>query len=132
VVAAVRAAGQHRRRGLLLVEGICGTAAGVIALAWPGITALVLVYLIAGWAIVTGVFEIAVAVQLRQVMKGEWPLALSGLLSVILGALIAAQPGAGLLASVWMIGGYALLFGILLLALAFRLRALGQETKGQE
>lgn len=131
VVTSVRAAGQHQHSGMLLLEGLCGMAAGVIAFAWPGITALVLVYLIAGWAIVTGVLEIAAAVQLRQVIEGEWLLGLTGLLSVILGVLIAAQPAAGLLAWVWVLGVYALLFGVLLLALAFRLRGLGEQTKAE-
>src|SRR5947209_8836366 len=124
VIAAVRAAEQStrfagtRRWGMLLLEGISGIAAGIIAFAWAGITALVLVYLIAAWAIVTGIFEIAAAVRLRQMIEGEWLLGLSGVLSVLLGVLIMARPGLGLLAWVWVIGAYALLFGIVLLALA--------------
>jgi uncharacterized membrane protein HdeD (DUF308 family) len=127
-VAAVRAAEHNQRWGMLLLEGICGIAAGIIAFAWTGMTALVLVYLIAAWAIVTGVLEIAAAVRLRQMIEGEWLLGLSGVLSVLLGILIMARPGIGLLAWVWMIGAYALLFGIVLLALAFRLRAHGQRA----
>jgi uncharacterized membrane protein HdeD (DUF308 family) len=128
VIAAVRSAEQHQRWGMLLLEGISGIAAGIIAFAWTGITALVLVYLIAGWAIVTGIFEIAAAIPLRQMIEGEWLLGLSGVLSVLLGVLIMARPGAGLLVWVWMIGAYALLFGIVLLALAFRFRAHGQRA----
>jgi len=128
VVAAVRAAEQHQRWGMLLLEGISGIAAGIVAFAWTGITALVLVYLIAAWAIVTGIFEIAAAIRLREMIEGEWLLGLSGVLSVLLGVLIIARPGAGLLAWVWVIGAYALLFGIVLLALAFRLRALSQRA----
>jgi uncharacterized membrane protein HdeD (DUF308 family) len=128
LIAAVRSAEQHQRWAMLLLEGISGIAAGIIAFAWTGITALVLVYLIAAWAIVTGIFEIAAAVRLRQMIEGEWLLGLSGVLSVLVGLLIAARPGAGLLAWVWIVGAYALLFGIVLLALAFRLRALGQRA----
>jgi uncharacterized membrane protein HdeD (DUF308 family) len=128
VIASVRAAGQHQRWGMLLLQGLSGIAAGIIAFAWPAITALVLVYLIAAWAIVTGALEVAAAVQLRQVIKGEWLLALGGVLSVALGVLIAARPGAGLLAWVWVLGGFALLFGVLLLALAFRLRGITAQT----
>jgi uncharacterized membrane protein HdeD (DUF308 family) len=127
-IAAVRAAERHQRWGLLLLEGICGIIAGVIAFAMTGITALVLVYVIAAWAIVTGIFEIAAAIRLRQMIEGEWLLGLSGVLSVLLGVLIMARPGAGLLAWVWMIGAYALLVGIVLIALAFRLRAHGLRT----
>ena len=128
IVASVRAAERHQRWGMLLLAGICGIAAGFIAYLWTGITALVLVYLIAAWAIVTGIFKIAAAVRLRQMIEGEWLMGLSGVLSLLLGLSIIAWPGAGLLAWVWIVGAYALLFGIVMLALAFRLRSLGQET----
>lgn len=129
VSASLRAAEQHQRWGLLLLEGLWGIAAGVFAFAWPQRTALVLVYLIAGWAIVTGVLEIAAAVQLRRIVQGEWLLGLGGLLSFVLGLLIAAHPGAGILAWVWMVGGYALLYGVLQFALALSLRRLGQQAR---
>jgi uncharacterized membrane protein HdeD (DUF308 family) len=128
LVAAIRAAESHQRWGMLLLEGISGIAAGIVAFAWTGLTALVLVYLIAAWAIVTGIFEIAAAVRLRQMIEGEWLLGLSGALSILLGLLFVARPAAAAVAWVWLIGVYALLFGILLLALAFRLRALGERT----
>lgn len=128
VVASVRASEQHQRWGMLLLEGICGIAAGMIAFGMTGMTAVVLAYLIAAWAIVTGMLELAAAVQLRDLIDGEWLLGLSGVLSIILGAMIIARPGAGLLALVWMIGVYAVLYGIALLVLGFRLRALGQPA----
>lgn len=128
VLTGVRAAGQHERWGMLLLEGISGIAAGLIAFAWTGITALVLVYLIAAWAIVTGSFAIVAAVRLREMIDGEWLLGVSGALSILLGVLIMARPGAGLVALVWMIGIYALVFGVVLLALAFRLRAVGHQV----
>lgn len=128
VLAAVRAAERHQRWGMLLLEGICGIAAGIIAFLWAGITALVLVYLIAAWAIVTGIFEIAAAIRLRQMIEGEWLLGLSGVLSVLLGILFLLEPAAGMLVWVWTIGVYALIVGIVLLALAFRLRSHGQQT----
>ena len=78
LVASVRAAGQHERWGGLLLEGIFGILAGVVAYAYTGMTAMVLVYLIAGWAVVTGIFEIATAVRLRKLVTGEWRLALMG------------------------------------------------------
>lgn len=125
VIAALRAPEGYKRWWVLLLEGIFGIIAGLLAFVWPSITALVLLYLIAAWAIVTGVFEIAAAIRLRKEITGEWLLALSGVLSVVFGVLLVAWPGAGALAVLWLIGAYAILFGALLIALALRLRKWG-------
>lgn len=131
VIAAVRAAEQRQRWGMLLLEGASGIAAGMIAFAWTGIAVLALVYLIAAWAILTGIFAIAAAVRLRELIEGEWLLGLGGALSILLGVLFAAMPGVAAVAWAWMIGSYALLFGIVMFALAFRLRALGEVAAGR-
>ena len=115
----------YPRFGALIFTGIISIAAGVLAFVWPGITALSLVLLIAAWAIVNGVFEIATAIRLRRVIEHEWLLALAGILSVLLGIVMLLQPGAGALALVWWIGGFAIAFGVLLVALAFRVRRAG-------
>jgi sporulation protein YlmC with PRC-barrel domain len=108
---------------VLLVEGILGVLAGGIAFAWPSITALALLYVVAAWAIVTGILEIAGAIRLRREIEGEWALGLSGALSLLFGVLLVVIPApAGLLSLVWLIGAYALAFGVLLLVLAFRIR----------
>jgi uncharacterized membrane protein HdeD (DUF308 family) len=120
---AVRAAGAHERWGALLIEGLAGIAAGIITFAWPSITALSLVYVIAAWALVTGVFEIVAAARLRKYIEGEWLLALSGLASLVLGVVMIALPLAGALAIAYWIGIYAFIFGVLLVALGFRLRS---------
>jgi len=90
-------------------------------------TALFLLGLIAGWAIVTGVLEIVAAIQMRKHISGEWLMVLSGLASVVFGVLLVINPGVGALAVVWIIGAYAIVFGILLIALGFRLRGLDRS-----
>jgi uncharacterized membrane protein HdeD (DUF308 family) len=124
IVAAVRAAGREARWWLLLIEGVLGVLAGLVAAFWPGLTALALLYFIAAWAIVSGILEIVGAIRLRQEIEGEWVLGVSGALSVLFGVLLAVIPApAGLLSLVWLIGAYALAFGVLLLVLAFRVRS---------
>jgi uncharacterized membrane protein HdeD (DUF308 family) len=124
IVAAVRAAGEEDRWWLLLIQGILGVLAGLVAIFWPGLTALALLYFIAAWAIVTGIMEIVAAIRLRREIEGEWALALSGALSVLFGVLLVVLPApAGLLSLVWLIGAYAVATGVLLLILAFRVRS---------
>jgi uncharacterized membrane protein HdeD (DUF308 family) len=106
----------------LLIEGVIGIIAGILTFAWPAITAIVLLYVVAFWAILTGIFEILAGIRLRKVITNEWLLLVMGILSFLFGLLILFAPGAGALAIVLWIGAYALVFGIFLLALAFRLR----------
>ena len=110
-------------RWLLVIEGIAGILAGLIAFVLPGLTAILLLYLIAAWAVVTGIFEIASAIRLRREITGEWALIIGGALSIIFGVILAViGPVAGLLSMVWLIGVYALAFGILMLITAFQVR----------
>jgi uncharacterized membrane protein HdeD (DUF308 family) len=110
-------------RWLLLVEGIAGILAGIIAFVLPGLTAILFLYLIAAWAVITGIFEIATAIRLRQQITGEWALIVGGVLSVLFGVILAViGPVAGLLSLIWLIGIYALVFGILMLITAFQVR----------
>lgn len=122
LVLAVRGARAGRRWGWLMLEGVLSIAAGVIAFAWPSITALALLVMIAVWAVLTGIAELAVAIRLRKVIRGEWLLALSGILSVVFGVLMLLFPGSGALALIWVIGAYAIVFGALLIGLGIRLR----------
>jgi uncharacterized membrane protein HdeD (DUF308 family) len=112
------------RRGWLILEGIVGIAAGVFTFLWPGITALVLLYLIAAWAVLTGLLEVVAAIVLRRELRGEWLLALAGILSVAFGVFLAVRPGEGAITLVSVIGLFAILFGVALLALGARLRQL--------
>jgi uncharacterized membrane protein HdeD (DUF308 family) len=123
IVSAMKAPGHHWP---LLVEGIVGIVAGIVTFMWPGITAMFLLYLIAFWAILTGVLEIVAGIRLREVIANEMLLILMGVISTLFGILIIIFPGAGALAIIIWIGAYAVVFGIILIVLAFRLRSFRQ------
>ncbi len=105
-----------------LLEGLISIGAGVVALIWPGLTSLVLVYMIASWAVITGILEIVAAIRLRNEITNEWMLGVGGLVSIALGVLLFLRPVAGGLAIIWTIAAYALIFGVLLVVLGFRRR----------
>jgi uncharacterized membrane protein HdeD (DUF308 family) len=110
----------------LLLAGLAGIAIGVLTFLMPGITALILLYFIATWAIIRGAAEIAMAIQLRKVLTGEWLLALAGIVSVLFGVFLVMFPGPGALAVVLWIGIWAAVLGVVVIALAFRLRQWNQ------
>ena len=122
LVAAFRAHERKREWWPFALEGLAGIGLGVLTFFWPDVTALALLILIAAWAIVTGVFEIAAAIRLRKVIRGELILGLAGVASIVFGILVLVFPGAGAVAVVWAIGIYAIVFGVLLVALGLRLR----------
>ncbi len=109
---------------VLLIEGIVGILIGILTFFSPIVTALVLLYLIATWAILTGIMEIAAAFLMRRVLALEWTLAIAGILSILLGILLAIQPVQGIFAVVWVIGVYAIVFGVLLIIRAFQFRSM--------
>jgi uncharacterized membrane protein HdeD (DUF308 family) len=119
VIAFIRVPAHH---WALLIEGVIGIAAGILTFTWPAITAIALLYVIAFWALLTGVFEIIAGIRLRKVVSNEWWLLVAGVLSLLFGILILLAPGVGALAVVLWIGAYACVFGVSLLALAFRLK----------
>lgn len=106
----------------LLLEGLLDIGAGVVTFLWPGLTLLVLISIVAAWAIIRGAFLIAGAIRLRKEIRGEWLLALAGVLSVLLGVLIFARPPAGAVAITFIIGVYAIAFGISLAVLGIRMK----------
>jgi uncharacterized membrane protein HdeD (DUF308 family) len=121
IIAAVGAARQHQRWGLLVLEGVINIAAAVIAVVWPGITVLVFVLLVAVWALLSGVMMIWAAFRLEFADGRGW-LVFGGMVSVIYGVLLIVAPMIGALVLTWWLGAYALVFGVSLLVLAFRLR----------
>lgn len=121
IIAGVRAAAKHERWGLLILEGVVNLAAGAAALLLPGLTVLVMVTVLGVWAVVSGVVMFVAAFRLH-LEHGRWLLALSGLVSVIWGVLLWLAPVAGAIVLTWWLGGYALVFGAMLITLAFRLR----------
>jgi uncharacterized membrane protein HdeD (DUF308 family) len=122
IIAALRAARQHDRWGSLVLEGIVGIAAGAIAILWPGITVVAFVLLVAAWAMVSGGLMLTAAMRLNS-DHGRWWLVIGGAVSVVYGVLLIVAPILGALVLTWWFGVYALVFGIALLVLAFRLKA---------
>lgn len=127
-VFAVATGFQHRttnpRWWVQVLEGAVSILAGIGAVIWPALTPLIFLYIIAFWAVSTGVMEIVAAIHLRKEIEGEFWLGLSGLLSIIFGVALVLFPGGGILTLLWLIGGYAVAFGVIMLILAFRLRSL--------
>jgi len=115
----------------MLLAGWASIVVGVITFLWPGLTALALLYFIAVWAVVRGIFEIIAAVQLRKEIQNEWLLGLSGLLSIVLGLFLMFAPGAGILALLWWVGATAIVFGVLTIILGFRLKGINDRRSSR-
>ena len=127
IVLGIKEYGDQQHWWATLVGGIVGVAAGLMTFLTPGMTAVALLLLIAFWAIVRGIFDIAAAVRLRHAIEGEWLLALSGALSVAFGVVMMLFPGAGALTVILWIGAYAIALGMTLVALSFRVRGAGRR-----
>jgi uncharacterized membrane protein HdeD (DUF308 family) len=119
------------RKWAHLLEGVVSVIAGIIAVLLPGMTALVLLYVIAAWAIVTGALQIWNAIELRKEIEGEFWLGLSGLLSVIFGILLIVNPGTGILTVLLLVSAYSIVFGVMLLMLAFRLKGMNDRPQNR-
>ena len=132
LIASFRMAGKQDPWIALLLEGVVGIAAGIIVFRTPGLAAVALVYVAGAWALLTGCLEIIAALELRQSIPGEWALGLSGLVSVAFGWLLLAQPLAGVITLVWLIGLYAVFFGGLMISLGVRVRRLSGDAGASE
>jgi uncharacterized membrane protein HdeD (DUF308 family) len=119
----------YDRWWVFLLEGLLGIAAGVIAFVYPGAAAVAFLAIIAVWAILVGILQIVAAIRLRQMIENEWSLGLGGLFSVVFGVLLVVWPRSGLVAISWIIGFYAVAFGVMLLILGSRLRGLNKTIR---
>lgn len=124
IVSTIKAVQGHRRWGAFLLEGVLGILVGLYAILFPIAAAATFVTVMAFWALMTGILEIAAAIRLRRHIQGEWLLILGGVLSVLLGIVLFLEPLAGAVFFAYMLAGYGLIFGIVLIALGFRVRRL--------
>ncbi len=129
VVTGVRSRGRDRSWWLSILEGIVGIVAGVFALVFPILAAGALVFIIAAWAIISGIFQIVAAIRLREQIQGEFWLGLAGVGSILFGVVLYLFPAAGALSLVWLIGGFAIVLGAFLLVLGWRLRGIDELAK---
>jgi uncharacterized membrane protein HdeD (DUF308 family) len=131
-IVSIAGAARNRRSDdnwwMLLLLGLVGIAAGIIAIVHPGLTALVLVLLIGANALVTGVLDIAAAIRLRKIIRNEWLLVLNGIASLVFGVMVFLFPEAGALAIVWLVSLYALVTGVLMIGLGLRLRSQARHS----
>jgi uncharacterized membrane protein HdeD (DUF308 family) len=121
VVLAIRGARKGERWGLILLNGVFGIAVGVLAALWPGITVLAFVFMIAAWALISGGLMLGAAFSLK-LSHGRWLLVLGSILSLIYGVLLVISPMIGALVLTWWIGAQAMVSGVIMIMLAFKLR----------
>jgi uncharacterized membrane protein HdeD (DUF308 family) len=124
-VAAARASGRDRLS--LILGAVAGILIGVVTFFWPGATLFALTVLIGAWALVTGIFQIITAIRLRRELQGEWLSLLTGFLSVVFGLIVLFFPVSGAVAVAWLIGIYAIIFGVLLISASLRVRRGGER-----
>ena len=127
LIGSVGAAEAHEPWWPLVFMGLLGIAAGLFTLRWPGITALALLFVIAYWSILRGLLEIVAAVRLRHLIPGDWWVIISGIASIAFGVLLVMYPASGLLAVIWLIGIYAVVFGISLIMFGVRLKGVAGD-----
>jgi uncharacterized membrane protein HdeD (DUF308 family) len=127
-----RASKVHERWWVLLIQGAVGVGVGIVSFAWPAVTAVALLYMVAFWAIAIGMLEIAAGMRLSRNTNGGWLLTGCGVGSALLGAFLMAWPNAALHGIVWLIGGGAIFFGSLLILLGLKMKRLGIELSEDE
>jgi uncharacterized membrane protein HdeD (DUF308 family) len=128
IIAGIKAARNGERWGLLILEGIVDLAAGTVAVLWPAITLVALIWIVAIWAVISGALMLGAAFTLN-IDHGRWWLALGGIASLILGVLLVIEPLIGAVVLTMWLGAYALVFGVLLLVVAFQLHSRKEERE---
>jgi uncharacterized membrane protein HdeD (DUF308 family) len=128
IAGAIQDRSMTRTFWLGVLEGVVSIIAGLLALAFPDVAALSLLLIISAWSIVTGVVEVIMAIRLREQITGELWLAIAGILSIVFGVLLFLFPTSGAITIVWIIGAYAIVFGIAMIALGWRLRGINQRA----
>jgi uncharacterized membrane protein HdeD (DUF308 family) len=128
IAGAIRDRSRNRSFWLAVLEGVISIIAGALALAFPSLAAASLLLLISAWSIITGVVEVAAAVRLREQMTGELWLAIAGILSIVFGVLLFFFPTSGAITIVWILGSFAIAFGVSMIILGWRLRGVHQRT----
>ena len=129
LVTGIRTRGEDRSWWLEILAGIIGIGAGAIAIALPlDVVTTALVLVIAAWAVMTGIIEIVLAVRLRRVIRGELWMVLAGIASILFGLILVVFPATGALSLVWLIGAFAIVFGIFDIGLGWRLRGLNEAA----
>jgi uncharacterized membrane protein HdeD (DUF308 family) len=129
IIMSIQGRNDHDDWWVFLLGGIAGVLIGLLSLFNPGITALTLLFYIAIWAIATGFLEIGAAIRLRKEIEGEFWLGLAGVASVAFGILLVARPGEGILTVLTLLGAYAIVLGVSLLFLAFRVRGFAKRVR---
>ncbi|MCC6803431.1 MAG: HdeD family acid-resistance protein [Anaerolineae bacterium] len=114
----------YSRWWLTLLEGVLGIFAGIAAFLFPGAAVLTFFYIVAAWAVITGAFQIINAIELRRQIDNEWWMILGGAISILWGGLLIARPAEGILTLLWLFGIAAIIFGVMLALLAFRVRGM--------
>jgi uncharacterized membrane protein HdeD (DUF308 family) len=136
IIAGIRHRKEESHWGWHVFQGVVSLIAGIVAFAWPGITVLAILFVIAFWSIVNGVAQIVESFTMRKMGASTWGWMLAGgIVSVLFGIVLFAQPGAGLITLLWLVGIFSIIFGVIMVVWALRLRrtvdALGGVGQGQ-
>ncbi|MCL5407230.1 MAG: DUF308 domain-containing protein [Patescibacteria group bacterium] len=123
VIASLMAASDHKNWWILLLEGIISLAAGIFVFAWPSLTLVILIYIVAFWAIITGIFEFLASITATWAAPGKIFIGVTGVLSIILGIIILVYPLFTVTATIWLVGIYALIIGLSLIFFGFKLKS---------